>query len=523
MKIAVPPTGQATSLRSRLLQGLAAIFSGQVILAAANLLLVPLYLTSWSAPIYGEWLVLFSLVSYLSVLDLGMEMAVGNRLTQAFAIGDLEDYARVQHSALALYLSLAGGAFLLLGVAAWVFPPAWIGLKETPAAVASWVLWLLGLQIILALPMGLIGGIYRTTGNLARSQWLANCRQVTGLGLLALTLLLGGGMVAASLVQLIPLLLIPIYVMWDVKRRFPPLMPGLKRANRQIIREMINPSLHFALFPLANAIILQGPVIIISTVLGGVAVAVFATTRTLVNFIRQIMGSLTNALWPDLTRMEARQEFLRLRVMHRVLVSGSTALCLGAAAALWYEGPEIIAVWTRGKLPPDPLLLRILLLMAVLQIPWLTSATFTAAANHHHKIARLLLASAVLGVTGAAVLVHWWGLWGIPVALLVADALTCAHFVIQDTCVMLGEPYAPFAFRLWGGLVVAAGLSLLAGWVVHSALSQFMIVRWLGVGITTSLVSLAVGWRIFLFPVDRVTVIEQLPFLRGRLGMCRTN
>ena len=470
-------------MRKRLLQGLAAIFSGQVIVTAANLLLVPLYLTFWSAPIYGEWLALFSLVSYLSVIDLGMNMAVGNRLTQAFAIGNLEDYARVQHSAFALYLSMAGGAILLLGVAAWVLPlPAWIGLKETSPTVGSWVLWLLGLQIVLALPLGLIGNIYRTTGNLARSQWIGNCRQMSGLVLLALTLLLGGGMVAASLVQLIPFMLISIYVLWDVKRRFPLLMPGLKQANRQIIREMINPSLHFGLFSVANAITQQGPVIIISAVLGGVAVAVFATTRTLVNFIRQIMGSVGNALWPDLTMMEARQEFSRLRVMHRVLVSGTTALCLGVAAALWYEGPEIISVWTRGKLPPDPVLLRLFLVMMALQIPWFTSAAFTVTTNRHRKYARLFLASAVLGVAGAAVLVHWWGLWGIPVALLVADALTCAHFVIQDTCAMLGEPYGPFALRVWGGLVVAAGLSLVAGWWVHLALSPFMVGRWLGVG-----------------------------------------
>src|SRR5213593_1322211 len=129
-----------------------------------NILLVPLYLTYWSPQVYGEWLVLFSLAGYLSTLDLGMSMAVPNRLTNTYSRRDLEDYSRTQHSALAFYLVVSLGASGLLAIAAWTLPfPGWLGLKVTPAAEAAWVLWLVGLYFLWAMPVGLLAAVYRTT------------------------------------------------------------------------------------------------------------------------------------------------------------------------------------------------------------------------------------------------------------------------------------------------------------------------------------------------------------------------
>jgi hypothetical protein len=158
---------------SRLIRSLSAIMGGHIIIIVANLLLVPLYLKYWPVAVYGEWLALSSLASYVALLDFGMTTTVANRLTRAYAQDDLELYARCQHSAMAFYLALALGGGLVLALAVWTLPlPVWLGLKETPPATACWVVWLLGLVVLFSMPAGLVGNVYRTMGNLAWSQWV---------------------------------------------------------------------------------------------------------------------------------------------------------------------------------------------------------------------------------------------------------------------------------------------------------------------------------------------------------------
>src|SRR6266550_7806953 len=84
-----------------------AFFFGHGIAIVGSLLLVPLYLHVWSPALYGEWLALYSVVAYLSSLDLGVQTYAVNRLTQAHARGDLQEYRRVQHTAFVFYFCLA--------------------------------------------------------------------------------------------------------------------------------------------------------------------------------------------------------------------------------------------------------------------------------------------------------------------------------------------------------------------------------------------------------------------------------
>lgn len=496
---------------NRLNKNLIAIISGQIVLVAGNLLLVSLYLAYWPATIYGEWLAMFSLVSSLSTFDLGINMAVVNRLTQAYTRGSLEEYSRVQHSATVFYLALAGIGSLLLAVLAWHAPiPTWLGLKETPPEEAAWVVWWLGLVVLWAMPGGLVTSVYRTTGNLAKSQWIGNAQQIVTLAVIALVLLIGGGMNSVAAWQLAPMTIATLCVMWDLRRCLPPLVPKVTQASLSVLRELVKPSFMFMLIMLAMAIAQQGSVLVISSALGGVAVATFVTLRSLTNLIQRVVRTLSNALWPDLTTIEARGEQARLRVVHRMLVGASTTICIALAAALWHEGSEVIAIWTRGKLDPDLALMRLLLVHLVLQSPWLASSYLTIATNRHPKLAWSYLLSALIGVGVAALLVKWMGTGAVPVGLMVGEALACYHFVVRDTCRMIGEPYGPFAWRLWLGIAVVAASALMVGWVGHETIPGPAFIRWVGVGVFTSAVSASAAWGIWLTTEDRAILLPRL-------------
>src|SRR5215467_7679436 len=132
----------------RILRAINAIFFSHVIVRLGSLILVPLFLKYWTANLYGEYLALFAAVSYLTSLDFGMQQAAVNRLTQAYARGDLVEYRAVQHTALAFYLLLATSV-TLFAAGAWLVPiTRWLGLKITSPATATDVVVLLAVYVM---------------------------------------------------------------------------------------------------------------------------------------------------------------------------------------------------------------------------------------------------------------------------------------------------------------------------------------------------------------------------------------
>jgi len=86
------------SIRSRLVKGFGANVIGQGLNVASKILLVPLFLQAWGTNVYGEWLVLSSFVAYLSLTDLGGQVYIVNRLTQAYSCQDTQLFRKSLHS-----------------------------------------------------------------------------------------------------------------------------------------------------------------------------------------------------------------------------------------------------------------------------------------------------------------------------------------------------------------------------------------------------------------------------------------
>jgi O-antigen/teichoic acid export membrane protein len=471
------------SRRGQVVRGFVAIVCGQGIRTIGHLLLVPLFLRYWSVAAYGEWLALASLTQYLSTCDFGMNTAGTNRLTQEYARGDLGAYTRYQASAFAFYAVVAGGGSLLLAVAVWQLPvPRWLGLQVIPADQAAWVAWLLGLQILWAMPVGFLSSIYRTTGRLAWSVWLGNARHLAAVALVPVVLGLGGGMPALAGFNLIPLAATAAFVLWHTSRRWPKLWPRPTQARAWALSELMAPSLFFALLTLASALTLQGAVLLVATQLGGVAVAVFVTSRTLTSLIRQVVFTVNNSLWPHLTAMEATGDYGRLRLIHRLIVLGSTALSIVCAAALWQVGPGVIDVWTGGKLMADVTLLRLLLVQVVLQAPWVASSVLPVASNRPQTVAVASAVSSVVGLAVAALLIGRYGVAAVPIGFIAGEALACYVFVPRQACRLVRDDFRRFAVRQWMSLGVGVAFAFPAAWAAAQIASGPRVLQWVEIG-----------------------------------------
>ena len=488
----------------RLLKSVSALFAGQFLNVVGNLLLVPLFLSRWSSDMFGEWMALSAVVAYLGVSELGMNSAAANALTAAYTHGDLRRYQYLQGSAMAFYVGMALGVSILFGFLTALLPiPAWIGIRHIPPMVAAWVAWLLAVRILWQIPASQLGIIYRSTGNLAATQWFSNL-QVLGLLVVTATVLrFQGGVLSLALWGAAPMIVVTVGAWCCLRRSHPELLPRLSEARLAGLRELLGPSLLFGLILLSSTLTLQGPVLLVSRALGGTAVALLVTTRTLANVVKQVVAPVQFALWPELTRLDALGAAPTLRLGHRLLVIGSVALSAAFAGALWFEGASVMAVWTRGKLTPDLWLVRMFLLAIVLQAAWSPSALFMMASNRHRRLAHSSFISAVFALAAVALLIRPLGILAAPFGVLIGEALACYHFVVKSACRILKEEYAPFAVRLWSGVAAISCAAWGAGYLGHSVASGPAPLRWLEVGALTTLAAALAAWGLALRKDDR--------------------
>ncbi len=493
----------------RLLKSVSAIFIGQFLNIAGNLALVPLFLSHWSTGVYGEWMALSAVVAYFGVSDLGMNAAAGNEMTAAYACGDLKRYRYLQGSAMAFYVGMAFSISLILGILT-VFLPisAWIGIRQIPPTIAAPVVWILAATVLWQMPASLLRCVYRTTGDLAATQWFWNIQFIGSLAVTVAVLLLHGTILQLALWSAVPTILITGVIWFSLRRSHPELLPKLSEARYEGLKELMNPSLLFGLIMLSAALTLQGPVLIVSSALGGIAVALLVTTRTLANFVVQAIKVLQSALWPELTRLDALGDERSLQFGHRLFSVSAVAISAAFAGALWFEGAGVIAVWTGGKLTPDVWLLRFFLLALILQAPWLASSLFTTANNQHRRLAYSYVISAILTLVAIAFLLHPCGLIAVPLGAIAGEAVANYHFVVKDACNVLKENYLRFAVRLWAGVGVISCASWSAGYIGHAIAVGPAPLRWIEVGTLTTLAAILSAWTFGLLSVDRSRLLR---------------
>jgi O-antigen/teichoic acid export membrane protein len=170
--------------------------------------------------------------------------------------------------------------------------------------------------------------------------------------------------------------------------------------------------------------------ILVGLILGPIAVATFNPMRTLSRFAYQIIDSIKNTVWPELSAAFGSQNWPLARKLHRSCCQVAFWLSLSAVIGLAIAGPSLFRVWTHHRLTMDVPSFYILLAVVVASSLWNTSSAVSIAANLHERLAvQYLIGSSGSLVLAAGLMPHFQML-GAALALLAAD-IWMGCFVIR--------------------------------------------------------------------------------------------
>jgi O-antigen/teichoic acid export membrane protein len=415
----------------RLFQGIGANFLGQLINLASRILLVPLFLLAWGANIYGEWLLLSSMVAYLSLTEMGAQLYIVNRMTQAYAQRDNDQFCRILHTGLALFLIIPLAVFIIfIGVIFFFNPASLLHITRTSHGVVMLVLTILAFQFVISLPQSVLLRVYFAVEMLPRGVMLINLMLLMSLIFVAGGLWLGWGMVPIAILQVIPYGITAIIALRDLNRRFPQFrILSLKEANFSFGLSFIKPSLHFFLIQLSQVFSIQGIVLVVGLVLGPFQVVVFSTMRTIVNLIRSFFEQVCHAAWPEMTRLDAQQDMDKFLALFRVILRSTLMASILFITIFHFFGGFIYHFWLRKTVPFEQPVMDLFLIYMGQFIFWLTCSYPLLATNRHHTLAKMLVISAVLTIGLAYLGGQHLGLPGIVLGMIIGDLILPFWFV----------------------------------------------------------------------------------------------
>jgi O-antigen/teichoic acid export membrane protein len=455
---------------------------------------------------------LYSVVMYLGNLDFGVTAAAINAATMAYARKDWDTFKRVQGTAWATSLLIAGiGSVLVIALSLFYFHVnRWLGLTVINQRDARLVFCGLSIALLANIPGRQLIAVYTAIGKFATYQWLYNAFAIFSVVVTAVALSVGARPVALAAVLAGTTLLLIVFAAWYLGWQGSGLLPRIRDADWRTAKMLAAPTGQFGISMIATALTIQGPIVILSRALGGPAVALFTTTRTVANVVRGTLTLLRAPLRPEFSAASAQSSRDALRRLFRIAVSIDATIAICLTAVLWSGGVWLIRFWSRGRIHPDPMLLHLLLVAFLLEGFLQILAIAGWATNRFQAWSLGQLAAAVISLMLAIALLGRFGPSAIPIAaivpliaimtpLSVRNACNEAHLTVRSVA---GRFLLPFA------LLVAFSAAF-PTWLASLSIAP----AWLGGIISSSAicaVAVFTGAAVFLTRSDRTALRNRL-------------
>jgi O-antigen/teichoic acid export membrane protein len=446
---------QRVSVRQRLAASLGANVYSYITTIIVQIALVAILLRAWGPTLYGEWLIVSTIPSYLSVSDLGLGTVVGNEMTLSSGRGDKVATNTAFQSVAVAILALG-----LIGLLPLTFALAQVplgnllGLSLIVGGGLSSLIALLIFQVWLNQIQTLFQAGFRSNGLYAFGTTLANTLRLVESLSLAFAAMMGSSPLIGALLMTLMRALGTLLIGIKMHRQVSWLRFGVSEFNFGILRSMIKPSVFFLAFPVANALNMQTPLLFVGTYFGADQAALFSTTRTLTRAVQQLMNIINSSVWPEMSRAFGEGKTLLLIRLNRTAVKMSFWACICCVAVLSFSGQLIYETWIHRSIQFDRVLFDLLLSVMLVNSFWYTASVVLAATNRHAGLATIYLLANAFLPGSCWVLTQRFGMNGVGIALLISEMVTSVYVLraslrsVNDTSVeFFGFLLNPFVLK----------------------------------------------------------------------------
>ncbi len=410
--------------RRRLILGFVSNWVSRLAGSVIQLIQVPVFLHFWPVSLYGDWLLVNAIPSYLSFSNIGFGSVAGNEMTMLMGRKDQDAALRVFQSCWWLIVLLCSVVTAIFATVLYFLPVArWLNLNVMTQSDAKWVIFFLGVAVLFGQLEQLLQSAYTCVGRYPYGSFLKSMMTLLAFVAMLLPVLLGYGVRATAIAFSVANALCTVYLCYTVRRDIPWIRYGWQHARLVEIRRLTAPAVAFMGFPIGNALNLQGTLLAVGHVLGSYDVVVFGTARTVSRIALQMVQMVNTTFWPELSSSFGAGNMALVRALHRRACQMALGIAVVLIATMMTVGPWFLTHWTQHKVPPSPQLLFLLLLSVFFYSLWSTSSTLLVAINQHKRLSINYMIATTVTIVITVFMAKSYGLLGAAASLVVSEMI----------------------------------------------------------------------------------------------------
>jgi O-antigen/teichoic acid export membrane protein len=405
--------------------------------AAVGFLLTPYVLHHLGDEAYGLWILTVNCVGYYGLLDIGVRSSILRYVSRHQALGNRDSVNEVV--ATAFYYYLAACAAILIATFATVGPVChFFAIRPDLQGSFRSLYILAGTVQGLTLPLVVFAGSLEAAGRFDQ-MYLTT---VMGLGIRVIAIIAvlraGGGLLAVGAATLLSQLL--VYCV-QVPLSFRA-NPGLSLAPRWVRRRVFRDMLRYGSVSVTVGIgeRMRGYIypLLIARFLSPVAVTLFSLPVKLMQFPSDGIGTMTEVINPVSSRLEAQNDFARLRQL--ILNSSQTAflLLVPLAAFLITFGRDLLRLWVGSRYTSAYFLLVLLTIGLGSAATQCCIQSMLFGIERHKALIWYRLSEGLSVLIIGSIALKTWGLVGFAWVIAVTLVTTSLFLVPRHLCKILG-------------------------------------------------------------------------------------
>lgn len=399
-----------------LFKGLSANALGQALTIAIQLLSLPIYLSVWTVEQYGVWVIISAIPVYFSLTDTGISSVAMNKMTMLVARNNLDQANVVFQTALVFISVLILITIILVALLAY-------GANVFFAFDQYLVLIALVAATLINIYSGLIDGLFRSTNRYALGTNLLTLARLIEWVSSLIALVIFRTPVACATGYLLGRLFSFTLLFVITRIYVKDYSWGYSLFSKSEFLDLFSSSKKYVLLPISFALTLQGTTLVVGTLLGPAAVAIFTSYRTISRFITQLIGAIGHSLWPQFTQLYAREEINLLVEKISVWSRRCAVVSIVISAFTLLFASEILWYWTHGRVPLDYLLLGSLLFASMVSAATNIFYILSIATNNFRKLPLLYMSAAFVSLAIVAAGAKISGLVGVAFASIFVEII----------------------------------------------------------------------------------------------------
>lgn len=388
-------------------------------------LLTPFVLKYLGQEQYSLWLLFFSIISYLSLSNLGFGNVFLVELPKK--IGNKKEADILFNTFLFAYMAFCVISMLAVSVLYLNFNHIFKSSQEL-VETAKKTLLVFGLIFIVQFFQSLFESIIYVHGRLAFKNAVETCKVIANSLLTCLLLFYGYGVFELAIATLAVYVAGFLVVVYNAKN-IMSFTIHFELVDLKMFARYFSPSWNYFIIMLSSQIIFYSDTWLISSLAGIKYVAAYALTYRLADVFIKMIFKLADAKNPKILSLSANGDYDALGKLHWRLHKLNIMAAIPSALFLAFGGVYVLRVWLGKSLDFDPSIAIVFSVMLLAHTIGHVSALFVIAMGIHKNTSYITMAEAVCNVVLSYILYQYLGVLGIALGTLISNLILSFWFV----------------------------------------------------------------------------------------------